>query len=363
MSPSAPDSPRARALGIPLEGIPGPLNAITDVAGVEVGHVTLLHDGDRETGRGTSRTGVTAILPRGKDPTPCFAGWYSLNGNGELTGTAWVDESGLLDGPILSTNTNSVGVVRDAVVAWAHEHGLLENGWTLPVVGETWDGFLNDITAFHVTREHAFAAIEGARPGPVSEGSVGGGTGMVCYGFKGGIGSASRRVTVGGDWTVGALVQANMGSRPELVVAGMPVGRELATGSPPAQPSSSILVFVATDAPLLPHQLKRLARRCTLGLARTGSTSHSSSGDLFLAFSTANRAALEAGSQGRQKLEFIPDRSLDPLFEGVVQATEEAILNALVAGRTMQGFRDHRVEGFPIDRLPALLRSFGRSPG
>ena len=359
-SPS--DSPRARELGIPFEGRPGPLNAITDVAGVEVGHVTLLRDGEPVTGRGTARTGVTAILPRGKDATPCFAGWFSFNGNGELTGTAWIDEAGLLDGPILSTNTYSVGVVRDAVVAWAHEHGLPKGRWSLPVVGETWDGFLNDITAFHVTRDHAFAAIEGARPGPVAEGSVGGGTGMICYGYKGGIGTASRRVTLDGEWTVGVLVQANMGIPAEVVVAGMPLGREPSGEEPPPQPSSSILVFVLTDAPLLPHQLKRLARRCTLGLARTGTSGRSSSGDLFLAASTANRDALGA-AETRQRIEFLSDGSLNPLFEGVVQSTEESILNALAAGRTMTGFEGHRVEGFPIGRVPELLRRFGRLPG
>ena len=359
-----PDSPmtsrRARALGIPLDGIPGPQNAITDVSGVEVGHVTLIQEGDPRSGRGTARTGVTAILPRGRDSSACFAGWFSLNGNGELTGTAWIDESGLLDGPVLSTNTYSVGIVRDAVVAWAHDHGLPGTRWTLPVVGETWDGFLNDITAFHVTRDHAFAAIDGARPGPVPEGSVGGGTGMICYGFKGGIGTASRRVSVDGSWSVGTLVQANQGSREELMVAGVPVGRELPTERVPPQPSSSILVFVATDAPLLPHQLKRLARRCSLGLARTGTTGHSSSGDLFLAFSTANQAELGAEGSGRRHLEFLPDDSLDPLFEGVVQSTEEAILNALVAGQTMVGNRGHTVEGFPTERLPDLLGRFGR---
>jgi D-aminopeptidase len=351
---------RARGWGIPLEGTPGPQNAITDVPGVEVGHVTLIQDGERKSGRGTIRTGVTAILPRGRDPAPCFAGWFSLNGNGELTGTAWIDESGLLDGPILSTNTYSVGVVRDAVVAWAVDHGLPENRWTLPVVGETWDGYLNDISGFHVTHDHALAAIEGAHAGPVSEGSVGGGTGMICYEFKGGIGTSSRRVSVDGDWSVGVLVQANHGSREELTVAGVPVGRELPAERVPPQPSSSILMFVATDAPLLPHQLKRLARRCAIGLARTGSTSHSSSGDLFLGFSTANRPEPEGGRTGRARLEYLPDPSLDPLFEAVVQSSEEAILNALAAGTTMVGYRGHTVEGFPTARLPDILRRFGR---
>jgi D-aminopeptidase len=354
--------PRARDLGIPLEGSPGPLNAITDVAGVEVGQVTILREGDPKTGKGTARTGVTAVLPRGKDSTPCFAGWFSLNGNGELTGTAWIDESGLQEGPILSTNTNSVGIVRDAAVAWAYAHGFPQTHWDLPAVGETWDGYLNDITAFHVTREHAWAAIDGARPGPVDEGSVGGGTGMVCYDFKGGIGTSSRRVVAGGRWNVGTLVQANMGSRRELVIAGMPVGRELAAETPRRRPSSSILAFVATDAPLLPHQLKRLARRCSHGLARTGATSHTSSGDLFLAFSTAHSAELGADPEGLRRLDFLRDETLDPFFEAVVYSTEEAILNALVAGRTMVGYQGHTIEGFPTERLPDFLRRFGRLP-
>jgi D-aminopeptidase len=357
-----PVSPRARDLGIPLHGTPGSRNAITDVPGVQVGHVTLVHDGDGASGSGIARTGVTALLPRGRDLSPSLAGWFSLNGNGELTGTAWIEESGLLDGPILSTNTNSVGIVRDAVVAWAREHKLPESRWTLPVVGETWDGYLNDIDAFHVTRAHAYAAIDGAGPGSVLEGSVGGGTGMICYEFKGGIGTSSRRTPMDERWTVGALVQANHGSRSELMIAGVPVGQELPPKRNLRQPSSSILVFVGTDAPLLPHQLKRLARRCSLGLARTGATSHSSSGDLFLAFSTANHAELQREKPARLRLEALPDESLDPLFEAVVQSTEEAILNALVAGKTMTGYQGHTVEGFPTRLLPEILRRYGRLP-
>jgi len=362
MSTASTIAPRARALGIPLDGTPGPENAITDVRGVTVGHTTVLRDEDSITRRGTARTGVTAVLPRGGDSTPTFAGWFSLNGNGELTGTAWIEESGLLDGPILSTNTNSVGVVRDAVIAWAHDHGLPENRWTLPVVGETWDGYLNDILAFHITRDHAFAALLAARPGSVAEGSVGGGTGMICYDFKGGIGTASRRVSAGGNWTIGTLVQANHGLREELMVAGVPMGRELSLAQAPPKASSSILIFVATDAPLLPHQLKRLARRCALGLARTGSTSHSGSGDLFLAFSTANQAPLASDRSSPQAVDCLRDESLDPLFAGVVQSTEEAILNALTASRTMVGHLGHIVEGFPTARVPSLLRQYGRLP-
>jgi D-aminopeptidase len=362
MAEPTPGSKRARELGVPLDGIPGPWNSITDVRGVEVGHVTLLRDVEPPFGRGTTRTGVTAILPRGKEPAPAFSGWFSLNGNGELTGTTWIDESGLLDGPILSTNTNSVGIVRDAVLTWAHEHGLPQDRWSLPVVGETWDGYLNDITGSQIQPDHAIRAMDSARSGPVPEGSVGGGTGMVCYDYKGGIGTASRQVSAGGDWTIGALVQANQGSRSELVLGGIPAGKELPSTRASARPSSSIVVFVGTDAPLLPHQLKRLARRCSLGLARTGTTSHNSSGDLFLAFSTANHSELADARTGPHRWEALPDSSLDPVFEAVVQCTEESILNALFAGRTMVGYQGHTVEGFPTDSLPDLLRRFGRQP-
>lgn len=352
--------PRARDLGIPFEGIPGPQNAITDVAGVAVGHATVAPPPDTpEERRHWVRTGVTAILPRGQSDThPAFAGWFSLNGNGELTGTTWIEESGSLDGPILSTNTHSVGVVRDATVEWARDHGLAAERWALPVVGETWDGYLNDVWGFHVRKQHAIDALRAARPESPEEGNVGGGTGMMCYGFKGGIGSASRRLSDPGEYTVGTLVQANHGRREQLTVSGVPVGREIPQSRPDGRESGSILVFVATDAPLLPHQLKRLARRCALGLARSGSISGNGSGDLFLAFSTANA---EGGTTGKiRSVDMLANDSLDPIFEAVVQSTDEAIINAMVAADTMVGFHDHRAEALPHDRLVAILRRAGR---
>lgn len=352
---------RARDLGIPFDfGQPGRHNAITDVSGVEVGHVTLIE------GEGV-RTGVTAVLPRGSSPSApdqCFAGYFSLNGNGEMTGTPWIEESGLLEGPVLLTNTNSVGVVRDAVIDYAaRRFGTAdawgEPIWSLPVVAETWDGPLNDIYGRHVKAEHAVSAIEGARSGPVAEGNVGSGTGMVCYGFKGGIGSASRVLpATDGGHTVGVLVQANFGLRHQLRIAGVPVGAELAHETPGAKDAGSIIILVATDAPLLPHQLKRLARRASLGLARTGSVAGNSSGDLFLAFSTANPRAGDRG--GSVSLAMIPNDRMGPLFEATVGATEEAIVNALVAARTMTGHKGHRVEGLPHDRVKEILRRHGR---
>ncbi|MFB3131818.1 MAG: P1 family peptidase, partial [Rhodothermales bacterium] len=292
----AQDKPRARDIGVPFEGIPGPLNAITDVQGVEVGHTTLISgDGPLVVGEGPVRTGVTAILPRGKRYDPVFAGWYSLNGNGEMTGTTWVEESGFLGGPVMITNTHSVGVVRDAVVEWLVSEEI-DSGiaWGLPVVAETYDGFLNDINGFHVTKEHAFAALNGASSGAVAEGGVGGGTGMICHGFKGGIGTASRRLSANaGGYTVGVLVQANYGGRTTLTIAGVPVGREITDLRPArgSQGDGSIIVVVATDAPLLPQQLKRLARRVPLGIARVGGIGTNGSGDIFIAFSTANPGA------------------------------------------------------------------------
>ncbi|MGH9649086.1 MAG: P1 family peptidase, partial [Terriglobales bacterium] len=298
--------PRARDLGIPFDGAPGPLNAITDVKGVEVGHTTLISGaGKLVAGKGPVRTGVTAILPRGKSPSdPVFAGWFSQNGNGEMTGTTWVEESGFLEGPVMITNTHSVGVVRDAVVAWrVRQGGADATGywWSLPVVAETWDGYLNDINGFHVKPEHAFAAIEQARSGAVTEGNVGGGTGMVCHEFKGGIGTASRKLEEkDGGHTVGVLVQCNYGLRRLLRVAGAPVGREIpgdevySRAGSPGDEVGSIIIVVATDAPLLPHQLKRVARRAALGLARNGSIAGNGSGDIFIAFSTANPEAARA---------------------------------------------------------------------
>ncbi|HVU17938.1 MAG TPA: P1 family peptidase [Candidatus Didemnitutus sp.] len=350
--------PRARDLGVPFDGVPGPLNSITDVAGVEVGQTTLISgEGPLKVGQGPVRTGVTAILPRGRDnAAPVFAGWFSLNGNGELTGTAWIEESGVLSGPVVFTNTHSVGVVRDAVIAWQlpRQHkGDAE--WSLPVVGETWDGWLNDINGFHVKPEHVFAALNSARGGPVEEGSVGGGTGMICHEFKAGIGTSSRRV---GRYTVGVIVQANYGVREELRIAGVPVGREISEGTFKHKDTGSILIVVATDAPLLPHQLKRVARRATMGIARDGSYSGDESGDLFVAFSTAN--AVPAAGEKTARVELMNNDAIDPLFLATVQATEEAVINALVAADTMTGRDGHTALGLPHDRLREILKKYGR---
>ena len=344
--------PRARDLGIPFDfGQPGRWNAITDVPGVEVGHVTLV-EGE------STRTGVTAVLPRGGGETalsPCFGGYFSLNGNGEMTGTPWLQESGLLEGPILITNTNAVGVVRDAVIAYARKRWQNEMVWSLPIVAETWDGPLNDIYAPRVTAAHALRAIEAARSGPVAEGNVGGGTGMICYEFKGGIGTASRRLPeTDGGYNVGVLVQANFGLRHQLRVAGVPVGRALPATQPRNRDDGSIIVVLATDAPLLPHQLERLARRTALGVARTGSVSGDGSGDLMLALSTANPRAGEP--TGVVPLQMLPNASMGGLFEATVGATEEAIVNALVAARSMTGHGGLRVEALPHERLREILK-------
>jgi L-aminopeptidase/D-esterase-like protein len=376
---SAPAKPRARELGIPFDGNPGPLNAITDVAGVEVGHVTLVSgEGKLEVGHGPVRTGVTAIVPRGKSPgaAPVCAGVFSLNGNGEMTGTAWVEESGFLEGPILLTNTHSVGVVHDAVIAWQTRKlgkDLPSVYWSLPVVAETWDGWLNDINGFHVKPEHVFAALDTAQSGAVAEGGVGGGTGMVCYEFKGGIGTASRKLSQElGGYTLGVLVQANHGVRRQLVIAGVPVGREIGggtrrfAGNNPNDPAGlsageagSILIIIATDAPLLPHQLKRLARRASLGLARTGAVSGNGSGDLFLAFSTANAKSANT-EEGVIQLSALTNESMNPLFESTVEAVEEAIVNALVAGETMIGRDNHKAEALPTEQLQEILKKYHR---
>lgn len=367
---------RARDLGIPFSGVPGEGNAITDVAGVEVGHTTLIRgDGPLEVGEGPVRTGVTAVLPRGKSFGPVFAGWYSLNGNGEMTGTTWIEESGFLEGPVMITNTHSVGVVRDAVIQWMRDDGMFDPlgggaWWALPVVAETYDGGLNDINGFHVQPEHALEALRTSAGGPVAEGGVGGGTGMVCHQFKGGIGTSSRRV---GDHTVGVLVQCNYGGRRGLRIAGVPVGEEFADrmpefnrqdGAGPGQGTfdtaefGSIIVVVATDAPLLPHQLKRLARRVPMGIGRMGGIASNGSGDIFVAFSTAN-----AGAWSRRnavEVDMLPNDALSPIFEATVEATEEAIVNALVAGRTMTGINGNRVHGIPHEELRAILGRFGR---
>lgn len=358
-------APRARQLGVPFEGNPGPLDAITDIAGLEVGHTTLISgEGDRAV-----RTGVTVVWPRGKQArAPAFGGWFSLNGNGEMTGTTWVEESGLLDGPVMITNTHSVGTVRDSYIRWRVDRdrkaGIdISDQWSLPVVAETWDGFLNDINGFHIGERDVFAALESAGTGPVPEGSVGGGTGMVCYGFKGGIGTASRRAA---GYTLGALVQCNCGRRAQLKIAGVPVGQEISDSVPYSQNGrvgnedvGSIIIVIATDAPLLPHQVKRLARRASMGLARTGSSSGNGSGDIFIAFSTANPQA-GAASGPPVNVNMLPNDEMNPLFEATVQATEEAIVNAMVAADTMSGLGGHKVIGLPHDRLRKALQKYNR---
>jgi D-aminopeptidase len=364
--------PRARDLGIPFDGTPGPLNAITDVAGVTVGHTTLISgEGKLVVGKGPVRTGVTAVLPRGKDSmnTSAFAGWWSLNGNGEMTGTTWVEESGFLEGPVMITNTHSVGVVRDAVIQWRVSHGAADPSgywWSLPVVAETWDGWLNDTNGFHVKPEHAFHAIDTATGGAVQEGSVGGGTGMVCNGFKGGIGTSSRKFQVkgAGEYTVGVLVQCNYGSKNNLRVAGIPVGREIESSDPyagtpfVADDHGSIIVVVATDAPLISHQLKRLARRVSLGLGRDGSISGNGSGDIFIAFSTANPGA--STSDHVVDVKMLPNDQIEGVFAATVQATEEAVINAMIAAETMTGADNHKVIALPHDQLRAILKKYNR---
>jgi len=359
--------PRARDLGIPFFGTAGPLNAITDVEGVTVGHVTLVED----LGNGRAvRTGVTAVLPRGgasKD-SMVYGAWIPLNGNGEMTGTTWLEESGFLESAVMITNTHSVGAVHEGVIRWRVGAGGADATgyfWSLPVVAETYDGFLNDINGFHVRPEHAIEALNSASGGPVSEGAVGGGTGMICFEFKCGIGSASRLAETAGEaWTVGVLVQANFGLRDHLMVAGVPAGKSMRSdrirsgADDDAEESGSIIVVVATDAPLLPHQLKRIARRATLGIARTGSIASNGSGDIVIAFSTANEEAGDAKIDAT--IRSLPNDVLSPLFEATVQATEEAIINALVAGRDMTGNRGNAVSGIDHDELRALLRAHGR---
>jgi len=362
--------PRARDLGVPFDGAPGPQNAITDVPGVLVGHTTLISgEGKLVVGKGPVRTGVTAILPRGKNfDAAAMAGWWSLNGNGEMTGTTWVEESGFLVGPVMITNTHSVGVVRDAVIQWIVAHkkiGSNDDWWSLPVVAETWDGWLNDINGFHVKPEHAFHAIDSAQSGAVPEGAVGGGTGMVCNGFKGGIGTSSRRFAAeGGQYTVGVLVQCNYGTRKNLRIAGIAVGREIESEDPYASASfadqdhGSIIVVVATDAPLVSHQLKRLARRVSLGLGRDGSISGNGSGDIFIAFSTANSGA--SATDHIVNLKMLPNEKLEPVFSATVQATEEAIINAMVGAETMVGIENHKVIALPHEQLRAVLKKYNR---
>jgi D-aminopeptidase len=352
--------PRARDLGIAFDGTPGPLNAITDVQGVEVGHATIISgNGKLVVGKGPVRTGVTAIFPRGKKSAdPVFAGWHTLNGNGEMTGTTWVEESGYLEGPIMLTNTHSVGIVRDSVIEWQMKHHMGEL-WSLPVVAETYDGFLNDINGFHVKKKHVFAALDNASSGPVLEGNVGGGTGMICFEFKGGIGTASRKVKIHeGKYVVGVLVQTNFGRREQLRIAGIPVGTEITDHTIKPKGTSSIIIVVATDAPLLPHQLRRIARRASLGLGRVGSIASNFSGDIFIAFSTMNFKATK--SSGLVEVTMLSNNELDPLFEATVQATEEAIINALIAAENMTGRDGNKVLAIPHDRLKQVLKKYHR---
>ena len=361
---AAQNGPRARDLGVPFDGAPGQLNAITDVKGVEVGQTTLISgSGPLKVGVGPVRTGVTAILPRGHNfKDSVFAGWFTLNGNGEMTGTTWVEDSGFLDGPVMITNTHSVGVVRDAVIAWRVKNAPPDDDgywWSLPVVAETWDGELNDINGFHVKPEHVFHALDSAKGGPVEEGSVGGGTGMICNEFKGGIGTSSRVLdSKYGGYTVGVLVQCNYGSRSQLRIAGVPVGREIGEHTVRDDDIGSIIVVVATDAPLIPTQLKRVARKVSLGLGRDGSFSGDGSGDIFIAFSTANPGAAEP--KGVHQLTMLPNQRLNPIFLATVQATEEAVINAMVAAKTMKGINDVEVIGLPHDRLREVLKKYNR---
>ena len=366
---------RARDLGVPFDGTPGPFNAITDVKSVEVGNTTLVSgDGKLVTGQGPVRTGVTIVFPRGRNNAePVYGGWFSQNGNGEMTGTTWLEESGFLEGPVGITNTHSVGMVRDSIIAWSVQTGrIVLQPWSLPVVAETWDGYLNDINGFHVKQADVFGALNSARGGPVPEGNEGGGTGMVCYGFKGGDGTASRVLSAeAGGYTVGVLVQCNCGRRPQLTIAGVAVGKLI-----PAAPRvamldhdtldqettgdvGSIIIIIATDAPLIPTQLKRLARRATMGLARTGSTSGNSSGDIFLAFSTANAGA--AKEPGPNQVLTVSNERISPLFQATVEATEEAIVNAMVGAQTMTGIDGHSIEALPHDKLSQLMKSSPRA--
>lgn len=386
--------PRSRDLGIPIGGTPGTYDAITDVAGVEVGHTTLVSGSGRLVrGKGPVRTGVTVIHPRGKkNPDPVMGAWFTLNGNGEMTGTTWLQESGFLEGPVAITNTGSVGVVHDAILAWQGDTPGLQP-WGLPLVAETYDGQLNDLSGFHVKPEHVSRALDAAKSGPVQEGNVGGGTGMICHGFKGGIGTASRVLPKAqGGWTVGVLVQCNYGARRDLSIAGVPVGLEIGDlGACIANPDTtvvgdyglrrrcegpvqrsdasrlpwedggelgSIIVVVATDAPLLPHQLKRVATRVSLGIGRMGGKGNNSSGDIFVAFSTANPGV--ASDTAVTAVRMLPNDAINGIFRGTVEATEAAITNALLAAETMTGANDVRIFALPHDRLLAAMRKYGR---
>jgi len=364
--------PRARDLGIPFEGTPGKYNAITDVKGVEVGFSTIIEgQGKNIIGKGPARTGVTAIFPRGQSSVPVYANWYTLNGNGEMTGTTWITESGFLETPIMITNTNSVGVCRDAMLKWfVEKNWIKEEGWyTYPVVAETWDGVLNDIYGFHVKESNAFEALNTAAGGPVKEGNVGGGTGMMCLGFKGGTGTASRIIKIkDSSYTLGVLVQSNFGRRHNLTIAGVPVGIELKdtlnyeihklAQTHSQEGDGSIIVVLATDAPLLPHQLKRIAARIPLGVGKVGGRGENGSGDIFIAFSTANPGAFNRGAVVNVKQ--FPNDQINPFFEATVQAVEEAIINAMVAADTMEGINGNKAYALPYEKVIEILRRYGR---
>ena len=366
--------PRARDIGVQFDGTPGKYNAITDVKGVEVGHSTIISgSGKNVLGKGPIRTGVTAIFPRGKKFNPVYANWYSLNGNGEMTGTTWITESGFLETPIMITNTNSVGVVRDAVLKWfvdTNWYGDDQWWYTYPVVGETYDGFLNDIYGFHVQEKHVYEAIKNAKPGRVVEGNVGGGTGMLTLGFKGGIGTASRKVKINKkNYIVGALVQSNFGSKKNLTISGVPVGKELKDtlnlefNAPPSnqrqEGDGSIIVIVATDAPLLPHQLKRIAHRIPIGIGLVGGRGSNGSGDIFLTFSTANPKAFNR--KNTRPIITFPNDRITPLFEATAQAVEESIINAMIAAETMDGINNNKAYALPHDRLVEVLKKYNRA--
>ena len=363
--------PRARTIGIPFDGTPGKFNAITDVKGVEVGYSTIISGtGKNIRGKGPVRTGVTAILPRGRNNNPVYGNWYSLNGNGEMTGTTWLTESGFLEGPIMITNTNSVGVVRDAVLKWFVKTGWYkEDFWyTYPVVAETYDGFLNDIYGFHVKENNAFEALDSAKSGFIKEGNVGGGTGMMCLGFKGGSGTSSRVIKVkDSTYTLGVFVQSNFGRKRNLLIAGVPVGKELIDTlndelkAPPSyrqEGDGSIIVVVATDAPLLPHQLKRVVQRVSLGIGAVGGQGTNGSGDIFIAFSTANSTAFQRADF--TKVDVLPNDEINPLFEATIQATEEAIINAMVAAETMEGINGNKSYALPHKLVLDILKKYNR---
>ena len=354
--------PRARDLGIPFEGNTGKYNAITDVSGVTVGYSTII-EGD------SARTGVTIIHPRGKtNRDPVFAAWFPFNGNGEMTGSAWVEEGGFLEGPIGITNTHSVGIVRDTIIQWEAEHDAIFQKWSCPLVTETADGWLNDMNGFFVKPAHVMEALENAESDPIEEGNVGGGTGMICYEFKGGSGTSSRKLPEKlGGWTIGAFAQTNFGRRYQLTIAGVPIGAHIKDNTiwtngenPFAQDSGSLIIIIATDAPLLPHQLKRLAKRASLGMARTGSLGGNGSGDIFLAFSTANLRAARGDEKGLAALQSIANDRIDPLFSASAYSTEEAIINSMIAAEDMTGHKGFSAIALPHDKLQEIMRQYNR---